>query len=797
MKKGYILLALVLLLANYLQAQKYGYRFQSEFIELRPTEGESLVQTFNGESLALESKKESKVSAIQRISSDLYFVSDTKSVKGSDIYISETFTDNNGNRLYILPTVCVSLAKGYSVEPILRRYKNILTLEDSLMNVYYLPCKLKSADEILQIVSEIDKTEGVEWCQPDILANCESTSSPYYLEQWYLKNHINSSYAINAVQAWNLVEIPTYLKVAVIDDGVDKVHESFGDCILDGYTVDNTSGKGTPQNENSLDNKGHGTYCAGIICAVNDSTGVKGVAPGVKILPINIKPFYVTSNYNGQATGYKISQAITWSIGHGADIICIPWKLDAYDNNVYTAITNALQNGRNGKGCVVVASSGNGYPDEPGIAFPANISGVISVGATDKYGVLYSGSQRGSGLDIVAPGVDIMSTDRMGSLGFNPSGNYYSHTGTSSSCAIVAGVAALMLSASGHLTSAQVTEYLHSSARQLNGYTQDQVGYGLVDATAAVCMAGSRIIGSDYQCLTTEYYVPCIPPGAYVVWSHTGQGTSLYNLETDSPAPNHCYLRRNNTPATSSYFYSTLTAQIIWGGSVFKTMTMNLTGNSGKIFTYDQPSCNSYYNNSYTFPAQTNMLIEPNETKFVPVGCMFKLRSGYIAGKDVTTIGTPWMYNSTQPDEIRFSLAPPSASESFTIVIGARACDDEVRFTFYPLPESGITYTHAINMTSEGEQRYKLTITEYEESLSTSPENDKLKAAEGTVPVSSDISPVWSVNAINVKTGAKVLQKELSQSTFTMDTSQWEPGIYVVRGFTGGEVIFAEKIVVK
>ena len=57
--------------------------------------------------------------------------------------------------------------------------------------------------------------------------------------------------------------------------------------------------------------------------------------------------------------------------------------------------------------------------------------------------------------------------------------------------------------------------------------------------------------------------------------------------------------------------------------------------------------------------------------------------------------------------------------------------------------------------------------------------------------------PNWSVNAINVKTGVKVLQEELSQPTYTLNTSQWEPGVYVVRGFTGGDVIFAEKICVK
>ena len=389
----------------------------------------------------------------------------------------------------------------------------------------------------------------------------------------------------------------------------------------------------------------------------------------------------------------------------------------------------------------------------------------------------------------------------MGSLGYCTD-NYLDFPigSTSVSCALVSGVAALMLSANSSLSSNDVTDILHNTARQVGNYSQNEIGYGLVDAYSATVMAGTKIIGSDYLCSTTDYYVSCLPPGATVSWSISGTGASAYSLYSNTPTTNHCRLIRNNS-LSSTYFFLSITAQIIWHGSVFKTITKQLTGNSGAIFRYDQPSCSSFYNHSYTFPEIENMPISPNETKFVPVGCLFVLKSGYFVGKTITTVGTPWWFDKHFKGELQLVLAPPSASDSFTIIIGARACDEEVQFTFYPLPESGMIYAYSVDMTLEGEQHYKLAIAENEEYSSKSPQNDRREVVSGEATTAclktSTGTPAWSVNAINVKTGVKAFQTDLSQPTFIMDTSHWEPGVYVIRAFTGGDVIFAKKIIVK
>lgn len=86
------------------------------------------------------------------------------------------------------------------------------------------------------------------------------------------------------------------ITVAVIDDGVEHNHEDMLNCVLSGYTAENPSGNGNPQNENQYNPKGHGTACAGIIAAEDNTIGIKGIAHGVKILPVNVFPNYATNN---------------------------------------------------------------------------------------------------------------------------------------------------------------------------------------------------------------------------------------------------------------------------------------------------------------------------------------------------------------------------------------------------------------------------------------------------------------------------------------------------------------------
>ena len=80
-------------------------------------------------------------------------------------------------------------------------------------------------------------------------------------------------------------------------------------------------------------------------------------------------------------------------------------------------INAATTKGRNGKGCVVVVSSGNN--NATSVGYPASLSNVIAVGANTNNGQRASYSNYGLNLDVVATGVAIYTTDIQGSAGYN------------------------------------------------------------------------------------------------------------------------------------------------------------------------------------------------------------------------------------------------------------------------------------------------------------------------------------------------------------------------------------------
>lgn len=99
--------------------------------------------------------------------------------------------------------------------------------------------------------------------------------------------------------------------------------------------------------------------------------------------------------------------AINWAWQNGADVINMSLTCDP-DDKMTDAIKNALTKGRNGKGCVVVAASGN--QGQSSVGYPANIEGVIAVGSIDRNGVHTSDANYGKNLDFVAPGVNVLTT---------------------------------------------------------------------------------------------------------------------------------------------------------------------------------------------------------------------------------------------------------------------------------------------------------------------------------------------------------------------------------------------------
>ncbi len=208
---------------------------------------------------------------------------------------------------------------------------------------------------------------------------------------------------------------------------------------------------------NQVASEFHGTWSAGVIAANSqDKSGVLGVAPNAKILPVRV------FGLAGKIDPASLIEAIGYSNARGADVINMSLGGLLPDEGLTEQIFDVLDN--NSK-IVIIASAGNDNLD--GVSFPAAIPGIVSVGATNVMGNRTMYSSYGGGLEVVAPGGELATSPSGGILttggtfleGFwkginlpdyawgvalDPMGKYVQVQGTSFSAPIVSGVVALM-----------------------------------------------------------------------------------------------------------------------------------------------------------------------------------------------------------------------------------------------------------------------------------------------------------------------------------------------------------------
>lgn len=267
--------------------------------------------------------------------------------------------------------------------------------------------------------------------------------------------------------------------VGVIDTGVNKYHEDLIAKIGGGWDFVN--------NDNDpMDDNGHGTHCAGIVAAaINTYNGVPvavvGVAPEATINA------YKVLNSRGSGTISAIVAGINQAVIDDVDVISMSLGSTSYSQALYDACFAA-----NSAGIVIVAASGNSGNTATGstVNYPAKFESVIAVGATDVNDKLASFSSTGPEVDVVAPGVSVLSDYKDVSPNDGRNCDTYYMSGTSMACPHVAGTVALMLSVNSELTPSQIQTILQAKAKDLGSFGFDNYyGYGRIDASAAVAQA--------------------------------------------------------------------------------------------------------------------------------------------------------------------------------------------------------------------------------------------------------------------------------------------------------------------
>lgn len=356
---------------------------------------------------------------------------------------------------------------------------------------YILSIKNSAFSNSIEATNYFYETRLFEEIDPafmfDFKPNC--TNDPMFSQLWGLRKTTSSSdVGINICDAWNITR-GAGINVAVIDQGIDPNHN---DLKGNFHNLSFDAASGTPSSVyNSSQN--HGTHVAGTIAAIrNNGLQVVGVAPESKIMRVS---HHMTPAYSVDFSA-ELASGISWAYQNGADVINNSWGdqgglfySDLYSAALEFSIVSALSFGRNNKGCVVIFSAGNWSV----IDYPAYFHNeILVVGSVQNNGIRAYDSGMGFQLDVVAPGVNILSTINNNGTGFN--------SGTSMAAPHASGVAALILSLNPNLTGRQVRDIIESTTQKVGGYTYStvpgrnngfydsslQMGYGLIDAYAAL-----------------------------------------------------------------------------------------------------------------------------------------------------------------------------------------------------------------------------------------------------------------------------------------------------------------------
>ncbi len=355
------------------------------------------------------------------------------------------------------------------------------------------------ADDPLEVVGQVSRAlyerGTVEGAHPNFLRLVQRPriGAASTAHQWALDNDgtpgvVGADVAAHA--AWTLSVGDPSIRVAVLDEGVDTAHPYLSAAVV--AERDFVEGKPTARPDGD---DAHGTACAGIIVSRGS---VHGLAHGASLVAVRI------AKGNGEDgwifDDFNTADAIDWTWRHAhADVLSNSWGGGPPADVITGAFRRARTRGRDGKGAVVVIAAGN---DQGPVSYPGSLPETLTVGASNEWdqrktmgskdGEYWWGSNFGKGLDLMAPGVHILTTDISGPRGYTRRRTIANFNGTSSATPHVAAAAALVLSVRPDLGEADVRRVLTATADHIGrtkaGWNK-YVGHGRLNAFEAMRLA--------------------------------------------------------------------------------------------------------------------------------------------------------------------------------------------------------------------------------------------------------------------------------------------------------------------
>lgn len=353
----------------------------------------------------------------------------------------------------------------FSDDTLVIRYLKPLTAADhqkagaivirSYSQYSYTIVKVKDKKKLEKTMKAYQKMGKVSSVSPSVLYTTASIPDPKTSKQYHLS-------LLKIAEAQKLAGKKA-VKVAVIDQGVDKNHPELKGQVISSYNAND------PMNQTMPDF--HGTHVSGIIAAKKgNGVGGYGVNPNAKILS------YDVFDRSQGASDYNIADAILKAVHDKAKVINMSLAGYAPSPIIEEAVKTAIKNN-----VTIVAAASNESIDEP--AYPASYEGVISVGSTNAKNKLSWYSNYGPTVDLVAPGEDIYAP----LYDYEKKSTFEKMSGTSMASPVVAGVASLLLSKHPNLKPEQIEYILEHTAKDLGAKGYDtKYANGLVQPLAAL-----------------------------------------------------------------------------------------------------------------------------------------------------------------------------------------------------------------------------------------------------------------------------------------------------------------------
>jgi subtilisin family serine protease len=487
-------------------------------------------------------------------------------------------------------------------------YKVTLEGEPSVIEGSYnhangnLSTKDLKGKQLQSLIAQLKQSPFIEEVEPNFqIQTSVIPNDPFYSSSGSWGQNFQDMWGLRRIhpeQAWDQTTGLSSIIVADIDTGVDRNHEDLQGNIwtnsgeipnngLDddhnGYIDDYYGWNFVSNNNNPIDDQGHGTHTAGTIAATgNNALGVVGVNWTSKIMALK----FLDSTGNG--SDVDAAHALQYAADKGAKVSSNSWGCFCQSLLLDDAFKYEHDHGM-----VAVVAAGNSTLDALDFS-PASSDYVLTISATDTTDSRATFSNFGPKIDVAAPGVDILSlraagTDIYGDASHfvpsNSSARYYRASGTSMATPHVAGLAALLLAKKPSLTNEEVRQTIRQGADDVGQQGKDpDYGFGIINTTSTLNRSTTTVLAPFISSPRSRTGFSSAS-NVQIMGGVPGPNFARYKVELgNSRSPNQWTLLTNSTTQVTNGILATANFSNLSGA--YYTIRLTATDTSGKDYQF-------------------------------------------------------------------------------------------------------------------------------------------------------------------------------------------------------------------